>query len=144
MPYCFLLSFFKHSLVTHFKYVLMLAPLNRLKPSSKIVLLTVPRRYFLCGSFVFFVLVFLILSRLFIAALWSPSRKGLTSCLLLVSCWWCLLYFCYFPMWYLIVSFSDLCRPSYFLSLRSLSVYKDISCYLNNMKLFLEAHYVVR
>ena len=32
-------------------------------------------------------------SRLFIAALWSPAGKGLTS-------WLFLLYFCYFPMWY--------------------------------------------
>ena len=30
----------------------MLAPRNRFKPSSKIFLLTVPRRYFFCGSFV--------------------------------------------------------------------------------------------
>ena len=28
-----------------------LAPLNRFKPSSKSTLLTVPRRYFFCGSF---------------------------------------------------------------------------------------------
>ena len=28
-----------------------LAPLNRFKPSSKSFLLTVPRRYFFCGSF---------------------------------------------------------------------------------------------
>ena len=32
----------------------------------------------------FFVLVFLMPLRLFIAALWSPARKGLTSWLLLV------------------------------------------------------------
>ena len=33
------------------------------------------------------------------------------------SCWWCLLHFCYFLMckvWYLIVSFPDLCLLSYF------------------------------
>ena len=33
------------------------------------------------------------------------------------SCWWCLLYFCYFPMrqvWFLIASFPDLCLLSYF------------------------------
>ena len=41
-------------------------------------------------------LVFLMLSRLFIAALWSPDGKGLTSWLLMVF----LLYFYYFPMWY--------------------------------------------
>ena len=64
-----------------------LAPWNQFKPSSKIFLITVPRRYFFCGSFLFFVcvcLVFLMLSRLFIAALWSPAGKGLTSWLLLV------------------------------------------------------------
>ena len=44
----------------------------------------------------FLCLVFLMLLRLFIAALWSPAGKGLTSWLLLVI----LLYFCYFPMWY--------------------------------------------
>ena len=32
------------------------------------------------GSFVFLRLVFLMLSRLFIAALWSPAGKGLGSC----------------------------------------------------------------
>ena len=56
------------------------------------------------------------LSRLFIAALWSPAGKGLTSWLLLVM-------FSYFvsltcgilvQVWYLIVSFPDLCRLSYF------------------------------
>ena len=40
-------------------------------------------------------LAFLMLSGLFIAALWSHAGKGLTSWLLLV-----MLYFCYFPMWY--------------------------------------------
>ena len=44
----------------------------------------------------FLCLVFLMLLRLFIAALWSPAGKGLTSWLLLVI----LLYFCYFSMWY--------------------------------------------
>ena len=55
------------------------------KPSSKIFVLTVPRRYIFCGLFVgFFCLVFLMLSPLFIAALWSPAWKGLTSWLFLV------------------------------------------------------------
>ena len=41
-------------------------------------------------------LVFVLLSRHFIAALWSPEGKGLTSWLLFVmfTC------FCHFPMWY--------------------------------------------
>ena len=36
------------------------------------------------------------LSHLFIAALWSPAGKGLTSWLLLSM----FIVFCYFPMWY--------------------------------------------
>ena len=62
-------------------------------------------------------LVFVMLSRLFIAALWSPAGKGLTSKLLFVifNC-----VFVTFPcgilsqVWYLIVSIPDLCRLSYF------------------------------
>ena len=57
------------------------------------------------------------LSRLFIAALWSPAGKGLTSWLLFVmfNC-----VFVTFPcgilgqVWNLIVSIPDLCRLSYF------------------------------
>ena len=43
--------------------------------------MTVPRRYFFCGSFMFlFCLVFaMFCARLFICALWSPAGKGLTS-----------------------------------------------------------------
>ena len=44
----------------------------------------------------FLCVVFLMLSRLFIAALWSPAGKGLTHWLLLVT----FIVFCYFPMWY--------------------------------------------
>ena len=44
----------------------------------------------------FLCLVLLMLSRLFIAALWSPAGKGLTSCLLLVI----FIVFCYFTLWY--------------------------------------------
>ena len=57
------------------------------------------------------------LSRLFIAALWSPAGKGLTSLLLSVM-FDCI--FVTFPsgilgqMWYLIVSIPDLCRLSNF------------------------------
>ena len=62
-------------------------------------------------------LVFVMLSRLFIAALWSPAGKGLTSWLLFVmsNC-----DFITFPcgilgqLWYLIVLIPDLCRLSYF------------------------------
>ena len=44
-------------------------------------LLTVPRRYFFCGSFMFLLcLVFaMFCARLFICASWSPAGKGLTS-----------------------------------------------------------------
>ena len=55
-----------------------LAPWNRFKPYSKIFLLTVPWRYFFCGSFVFLCLVCVKLSRPLIAALWSLAGKGLT------------------------------------------------------------------
>ena len=61
-----------------------LAPWNQFKPSSKICLLTVPRRYYFCGSFGFLCRVFLMLLQLFIVALWSPAGKGLTSWLLLM------------------------------------------------------------
>ena len=44
----------------------------------------------------FFGLVFLMLLRLFIAALWSPAEKVLTSWFLLVM----FIVFCYFLMWY--------------------------------------------
>ena len=61
--------------------------------------------------------MFLMFSRLFIAALWSPSGKGLTSWLLLVMF---IVFFVYLPcgilgqVWYLIVSFPDLFSFSYF------------------------------
>ena len=68
---------------------------TNISPPVKYFLLTVRRRYFFCGSFVFLCLVFLMLLRLFIVALWSPAGKGLTSLLLLV-----MFIFFYFPMWY--------------------------------------------
>ena len=40
--------------------------------------------------------MFVMLSRLFIAALWSPAGKGLITWLLFVS----LIVFCHLPMWY--------------------------------------------
>ena len=62
-------------------------------------------------------LEFVMLSRLFIAALWSPAGKGLTSWLLFVmfNC-----VFVTFPcgilgqVCYLIVSIPDICNLSYF------------------------------
>ena len=63
-------------------------------------------------------LVFAILTRLFIAALRSPASKGLTTWLLYVM--FIVFFFFAFQcgilgqVWYLIVSFPDLCRLSYF------------------------------
>ena len=55
------------------------APLNRLKPSSKIYLLTVPRRCFFVDHLCCFCLVLLSFhARLFVDALWSPAGIGLT------------------------------------------------------------------
>ena len=60
----------------------------------------------------FLCLVFPMLLRLFIAALWSPAGKGLTCDV------YCI--FVTFPcgilgkVWYLIVSFLDLCHLAYF------------------------------
>ena len=65
----------------------------------------------------FLCLVFLMRSHLFIAALLSPAGKGLTSWLLLVM--FIVFLLVTFPcgflgqVWYLIVSFPDLCRLSY-------------------------------
>ena len=62
--------------------------------------------------FCYLCFVFVMLSCLFIAALWSPAGKGLTFWLLLVM-FYCV--FVTFPcgvlsqLWYLIVSISDLC-----------------------------------
>ena len=44
-------------------------------------LLTIPRLYFFCGSFVFFLSCVIPLCAS-VAALWSPAGKGLTSWLL--------------------------------------------------------------
>ena len=62
--------------------------------------------------------MFAMLSRLFIAALRSPTGKGLTSWLSFVM-FNCVLSLSYvvswvMPVWYLIVSISDLCQLSYF------------------------------
>ena len=64
----------------------------------------------------YFCLVFVMLSRLFIAPLWSPAGKGLTSWLSFV------MFNCLFvtsqcgilgQVWYLIVSIPNLCHLSY-------------------------------
>ena len=63
----------------------------------------------------FLCLVFLMLLQLFIAALWSPTGKGLSYWLLLVI-FIVFLLLCRIlgQVWYLIVSFPDLCHLSYF------------------------------
>ena len=59
---------------------------------------------------------------LFIAASWSPAEKGLTFWLMLMMF---IVFFITFPygilgqVWYMIVSFPDLCRLSYFVYLCS-------------------------
>ena len=84
-----------------------------------IFLLTVPRWYFFCGSFVLFMYClscFRVCSLMLCGHLLGKSWP-------LGSCLWCLLCFCYFPMcypgsgmWYFIVSFPDLCHLSYFVT----------------------------
>ena len=70
-------------------------------------------------------LVFFMLSRLFIAALWSPAEKGLTSWFLFVMFNG---IFVTVPcgilgqVWYLIVLIPGLCRLSYFDNSCELSV----------------------
>ena len=67
--------------------------------------------------FCYLCLVFVMRSRLLIAALWSPPGKGLTSCLSFV------MFNCVYviipcgilgQVWYLIVSIPDICHLSYF------------------------------
>ena len=75
-------------------------------------------------------LVFSILSRLFIAALWSPDWKWLTSWLLFVifNC-----AFVTFPccilgqVWYLIVWITDLCRLLTLLSVSFIGMFIPLS-----------------
>ena len=78
-------------------------------------------------------LVFVMLSHLFIAALWSPEGKGLTSWLLALVCdVYC--DFVTYPcgilgqVWYLIVhvSFPDLCHLSYFDQIEHQVIFKHV------------------
>ena len=76
-------------------------------------------------------LVFVLFSCMFIAALWSPAEKGLTSRLLFVmsKC-----DFVTFPcgilsqVWYLIVMIPDLCR---FLTLKAKTSNVSLSAYVS-------------
>ena len=59
--------------------------------------------------------MFVMISRLFIAALWSPAGKGLTSWILFVMFYWFFVTFTYGilgPVWYFILSIPDLCHLS--------------------------------
>ena len=88
-----------------------LAPWSWFKPSSKIFYWLFQGGTSFVVHLCYLSLVFFMLSRLFIAALWSPAGKGLTSWLLFVmfNC-----VFVTFPcgilgqMWYLIVLTPDL------------------------------------
>ena len=62
-----------------------------LSPPFTVFLLTVPRRCFFCGSFCYLCFVFIMFSCLFIAVLWSPAGRALTSWL----SWrmWCFIVF---------------------------------------------------
>ena len=67
--------------------------------------------------YLFLMFVFVVLSCLFLAALWSPAGKGLTIwpflCVVL-SCVFVTFPYCVpGQVWYLIVSIPDLCLPLY-------------------------------
>ena len=94
------------------------APLNRFKPSNKIVLLAVPRRCFFCGSFILFLSCFVLLSCTSVC--WCLVVTCLERAdLLALSCdvWF---WRCHFPIgilgqvWCLIDLIPDLCPLSYF------------------------------
>ena len=95
-----------------------LALWNRFKVSSKIFLLTVPKRYFFCGSFMLFLsCVWYVFVRV---CLLMPCGHLLGKGWPLGSCLWCLIVslslFHWYPgsVWYLIVSIPALCTLSYF------------------------------
>ena len=90
---------------------------NWFKPSSKLLLLTVPRQYFFSGSFILFLYYF---CHAFLSAqccLVVTCWKGLTSWLSFVVLNWVVVTFPFGilgQVWYLIVSIPDLCPLSYF------------------------------
>ena len=69
--------------------------------------------------FFFFVFAFAILPCLFLAALWSPVGKGLTSWFFCLRCFLCVVvtfpYGVLGQVWYLIVSIPDFCLFHYFI-----------------------------
>ena len=108
------------------------APLNRLKPSSNMFLLTIPSRCFFCGSFILFLSCFVML-----------SCTSVCWCLV-VTCWeradllalFCDVLLCrfHFPIgilgqvWCLIVSIPDLCPFSYFTCSSEFTLVKMPNC----------------
>ena len=102
MPCFLVLCHFPKCVLVHININGEVGAMNCFSPT-----VTVPRRYIFCGSFVLCLSCFL---RLFVAALWSPARKGLTSWLLFMvfNC-----VFVAFPygilgqVWYLSVLIPD-------------------------------------
>ena len=91
-------------------------PRNRFKPPVKYFYKSFQGNTFV-DHLCYLCLVFVMLPRLLIAALWSPAGTGLTSWLLSV------MFKCVFvtfqcgilgQVWHMIVSILDLCRLSYF------------------------------
>ena len=73
------------------------------------------------GLLCYFCIVFVMLSRLLIAVLWSPAGKGLTSWLSFVVLNCVIVTFPFAilgQVWYLIVSIPDLCPLSYLHTVR--------------------------
>ena len=77
----------------------MLAPWNWFKPSSKIFLQTVPRRYFFCGSFILFLLC--VCYAFVRVCLLMPSGHLLGKSWPLGSRLWCLIVSLLLSHWYL-------------------------------------------
>ena len=119
------------------------APWNWFKPSCKIFLLTVPSWYFflwiICVIYVLCLSCFR--ARLFIAVLWSPEGKGLTSWLLFVM----LLWFCYFPIWYAGMGVVLDCIDSWsllsFLLIRKVSTTRTVTVPFSCMIFFKKNHF---
>ena len=94
---------------------------NWFRPSSKIRLLPFQGGTFLGDHLCYICIVLFMLSRLLIAALWSPAGRGLTSWLSCVVLNCVIVTFPYGilgQVWNLILSISDLCPLSYFHTVR--------------------------
>ena len=85
--------------------------------------------------FCYFLLVFLMLSCLFIAVFRSPAVEGLTSWLSCMRCFYCFVTFScgvLGPVWYLIVLIPDLCLRN---SL-PLLLLVNLACFLQSSDFF--------